>query len=124
MKTRRDKYAVVTVYNEDDGAQPLVHVVDVYNTPKAAMKRAESLVNEILAGYNRELKTRRKEAPEELVKTGLFDPLKFEDCWERVDNGVRGWLFRDWGFDPIDHCFGCRVRVVTWDEPARKEKSR
>lgn len=118
MRDYRNRYAVVTVYNEDDGVQPLAHVIEVYNTPKAAMKHARGLVKELVDNYNDDLTWRRESAPDGIKF--IFEPFTVKGCWEEVDNGERNWLFRDWGFDPIDHCFNVRIRVVTWEEPIKK----
>ena len=118
MSAYRNRYAVVTIYNEDDGVQPLAHVVEVYGTPRSAMRRAEELIKETVDNYNDNLTFRRENAPGEIKF--VFEPFTVEGCWEKVDNRERNWLFRDWGFDPIDHCFNFRVRVVTWEEPVKK----
>ena len=63
-----NKYAVVTVYNDGDGAQPLVHVEDVFGCISAAKKFAREVAQEMLKTYNDAMDKENR--------------LKFKDVWE------------------------------------------
>ncbi len=98
-----NKYAVVAIYNEGDGAQPLVHVEDVFCCISAAKKFAKEVAQDMLDTYNSGMD---KE-----------DRLKFKDVWEKVDNKEDD-EFLDWGYDPIDDTICWRVRVTWYTEEA------
>lgn len=98
-----NKYAVISVYNEGDGAQPLVHVEDVFCCISAAKKFAKEVAQDMLDTYNSGMD---KE-----------DRLKFKDVWEKVDNKEDD-EFLDWGYDPIDGIICWRVRVTWYTEEA------
>lgn len=98
-----NKYAVVTVYNDGDGAQPLVHVEDVFGCISAAKKFAREVAQEMLKTYNDAMDKENR--------------LKFKDVWEKVDNREED-EFLDWGYDPIDGILCWRVRVTWYTEEA------
>ena len=98
-----NKYAVVTVYNDGDGAQPLVHLEDVFCCISAAKKFAREVAQEMLKTYNDAMDKENR--------------LKFKDVWEQVDNREED-EFLDWGYDPIDGIVCWRVRVVWYTEVA------
>ena len=98
-----NKYAVVTVYNDGDGAQPLVHVEDVFCCISAAKKFAREVAQEMLKTYNDAMDKENR--------------LKFKDVWEKVDNKEDD-EFLDWGYDPIDGMLCWRVRVTWYTEEA------
>ena len=98
-----NKYAVVTIYNEGDGCQQLVHVEDVFCCISAAKKFAKEVAQDMLKTYNSGMD---KE-----------DRLKFNDVWEKVDNKEDD-EFLDWGYDPIEDTICWRVRVTWYTEEA------
>lgn len=98
-----NKYAVVTIYNEGDGAQPLVHVEDVFCCISAAKKFAKEVAQEMLKTYNNGMDKENR--------------LRFKDVWEKVDNKEDD-EFLDWGYDPIDGMICWRVRVTWYTEEA------
>ena len=98
-----NKYAVVAIYNDDDGAQPLVHVDDVFCCISAAKKFAKEVAQEMLKTYNDAMDKENR--------------LKFKDVWEKVDNREED-EFLDWGYDPIDGILCWRVRVTWYTEEA------
>ncbi|MBQ2485952.1 MAG: hypothetical protein II518_02695 [Candidatus Methanomethylophilus sp.] len=98
-----NKYAVITVYNEGDGAQPLVHVEDVFCCISAAKKFAKEVAQDMLKTYNNGMDEENR--------------LKFKDVWEKVDNREED-EFLDWGFDPIEDTICWRVRVTWYTEDA------
>lgn len=98
-----NKYAVVTIYNDGDGAQPLVHVEDVFCCISAAKKFAREVAQEMLKTYNDAMDKENR--------------LKFKDVWEKVDNHEED-EFLDWGYDPIDGMICWRVRVTWYTEEA------
>ena len=98
-----NKYAVITVYNEGDGAQPLVHVEDVFCCISAAKKFAKEVAQDMLKTYNNGMDEENR--------------LKFKDVWEKVDNKEDD-EFLDWGYDPIDGMICWRVRVTWYTEEA------
>ena len=96
-----NKYAVVTVYNEGDGAKPLAHLEDVFERISDAKKCARDVAKDMLATYNNGMDKENQ--------------LKFKDAWEQVDNREED-EFLDWGYDPIDGMICWRVRVVWYPE--------
>jgi hypothetical protein len=98
-----NKYAVVTIYNEGDGAQPLVHVEDVFCCISAAKKFAKEVAQDMLKTYNNGMDKENR--------------LRFKDVWEKVDNREED-EFLDWGYDPIDGIICWRVRVTWYTEEA------
>lgn len=100
---RINKYAVITVYNEGDGAQPLVHVEDVFCCISAAKKLAKEVAQDMLKTYNSGMDKENR--------------LRFKDVWEKVDNKEDD-EFLDWGYDPIDGIICWRVRVTWYTEGA------
>lgn len=98
-----NKYAVVTIYNDGDGAQPLVRVDDVFCCISAAKKFAKEVAQEMLKTYNDAMDKENR--------------LKFKDVWEKVDNREED-EFLDWGYDPIDGILCWRVRVAWYTEEA------
>ena len=98
-----NKYAVVTIYNDGDGAQPLVHVEDVFCCISAAKKFAKEVAQEILKTYNNGMDKENR--------------LRFNDVWEKVDN-LEEDEFLDWGYDPIEDTVCWRVRVTWYTEEA------
>lgn len=100
---RINKYAVITVYNEGNGAQPLVHVEDVFCCISAAKKFAKEVAQEMLKTYNGGMDKENR--------------LRFKDVWEKVDNKEDD-EFLDWGYDPIDGMICWRVRVTWYTEEA------
>lgn len=100
-----NKYAVITVYNEGDGAQPLVHVEDTFCCISAAKKFAKEVAQDMLDTFNGP-----KDDPER-------SNYKFKDVWEKVDNKEDD-EFLDWGYDPIDGMICWRVRVTWYTEEA------
>lgn len=100
-----NKYAVATVYNEGDGAQPLVHLEDTFGCISAAKKCARDVAEEMLSTYNEGLPKNER--------------LKFKDVWEQVDNREED-EFLDWGYDPIDGVICWRVRVAWYPEEEKE----
>ena len=98
-----NKYAVVAIYNDGDGAQPLVHVEDVFCCISAAKKFAKEVAKEMLDTYNNGMDEENQ--------------LRFKDVWEQVDNREED-EFLDWGFDPIEDTICWRVRVTWYTEDA------
>jgi acyl-ACP thioesterase len=98
-----NKYAVVAIYNEGDGAQPLVHVEDVFCCISAAKKFAKEVAQDMLKTYNNGMDKENR--------------LRFKDVWEKVDNREED-EFLDWGYDPIDGIICWRVRVTWYTEEA------
>lgn len=98
-----NKYAVVAIYNDGDGAQPLVHVEDVFCCISAAKKFAKEVAQEMLDTYNNGMDEENQ--------------LRFKDVWEKVDNKEDD-EFLDWGFDPIEDTICWRVRVTWYTEEA------
>ena len=98
-----NKYAVITVYNEGDGAQPLVHVEDTFCCISAAKKFAKDVAQEMLKTYNNGMDKENR--------------LRFKDVWEKVDNKEDD-EFLDCGYDPIDGIICWRVRVTWYTEDA------
>lgn len=98
-----NKYAVVVIYNEGDGAQPLVHVEDVFCCISAAKKFAKEVAQDMLKTYNNGMDKENR--------------LRFKDVWEKVDNKEDD-EFLDWGYDPIDGIICWRVRVTWYTEEA------
>ena len=98
-----NKYAVVTIYNEDDGAQPLVHVEDVFCCISAAKKFAKEVAQEMLDTYNNGMDEENR--------------LRFKDAWEKVDNKEDD-EWSDWGYDPAEDTICWRVRVTWYTEEA------
>ena len=100
----RNRWAVLQIYNEYDGAQPLVHVIDVFDCKETAVQCARESAQEILDEYNG------------------FGPhktdYKFDDVWEKVDNG-EGDEWQDLGWDPIEDSVCWRLRVRWFTEEAK-----
>ena len=96
-----NKYAVVAIYNDGDGAQPLVHVEDVFCCISAAKKFAKEVAQEMLDTYNNGMDEENQ--------------LRFNDVWEKVDNKEDD-EFLDWGYDPIEDTICWRVRVTWYTE--------
>lgn len=99
-KKYRDRWAVLQIYNEDDGAQPLVHVIEVFDTKAKARKRCRESAKDMLADFNEGLPKGEK--------------AKFDEIWEQVDNCEED-EFSDWGYDPSYDtiCWRLRVRLFT-----------
>lgn len=98
-----NKYAVIAVYNEGDGAMPLIRVEDVFCCISAAKKFAKEVAQNMLDTYNYGMDKENR--------------LKFKDVWEKVDNKEDD-EFLDWGYDPIDGIICWRVRVTWYTEEA------
>ena len=102
-KKIKNRWAVLQIYNKGDGAQPLVHIIDVFDMKSDALKAAKNAAKEMLELYN--------------VGLSHCDRLKFKDVWEQVDNREED-EFEDFGYDPIEDTVCWRVRVVWYTEEA------
>ena len=105
-KDYKDRWAVIQVYNEDDGAQPLVHVVDVFDRKSDAKKALKATAKEMLDMFNDGL------PPEEKAKFG--------DVWEQIDNGEED-EFSDFGLDPVEDTVCWRLRLRWFTEPIKEK---
>lgn len=101
-KAYKDRWAVVQIYNEDDGAQPLVHIVDVFDRKPDAKKALKAAAEELLDLFNDGV------PPEERAK--------FDDVWEKVDNHEED-EFEDLGYDPVEDTVCWRLRIRWFTEP-------
>lgn len=101
----RRRFGVVEVYEEGDGFEPLVHMVETFSSADAAKRLAESRAIDAFERI-------RKDNAE----TGIRWPSRMDEVWERVDNGERSWDLRDYGWSPIDGVFSFSIRVVSWEE--------
>lgn len=104
-KAYKDRWAVVQIYNEDDGAQPLAYVIGVFDRKSDAKKALKAAAREMQDLFNDGV------PPEERTK--------FDDVWEKVDNREED-EFEDFGYDPVEDTVCWRLRICWFTEPKGK----
>ena len=106
MAKTKTKWAVVTVYIENDGYKPRVHVVGTFPNFQFA-------------------KTKARELAEELYEECMQDPVNreagftFDDVWCKTGfcSEEGGGVFDNWGFSPVeDMGIDEEIRVVPYEE--------